>query len=65
MSQRGGKRPGAGRPVGSVGAYKPEAEQKKNRSIKFTDSEWAIVQDKAKLAGYGSASEYIRVKALE
>ncbi|HHV63836.1 MAG TPA: hypothetical protein GXX46_01980 [Peptococcaceae bacterium] len=65
MAQRGGKRPGAGRPTGTTGAYKPEKEQKKNRSIKFSDAEWAIVQEKAKSAGYDSISEYIRAKALE
>lgn len=53
---KGGKRQGAGRP--SLG------EIKKNRSIKYTDTEWARVNEKAKAENI-TASDYVRKKTLE
>jgi hypothetical protein len=54
---RGGKREGAG--------AKLRADVKAtNRSIKFTDTEWAIVGRKAVLLNK-TISDYIRRKALE
>lgn len=55
-TKHGGKRPGAGRPVVN--------DKRKLRSFKATDSEWEQIQQKAHNAGFSSASEYIRAKAL-
>lgn len=48
---RGGKRPGSGRKA-------PEG-LKKNRSVKFTDTEWELIKQKAKAENI-TASDYIR-----
>jgi uncharacterized protein (DUF1778 family) len=53
---KGGKREGAGaKPRSSVPA--------KNRSIKFTDAEWELIKQKAKLSNK-TISDYVRDKAL-
>jgi len=54
---KGGKREGAGpKPRAGVNA--------KNRSIKFTDTEWEEVKKKAKSVDL-TASDYVRKKTLE
>lgn len=57
MGQRGGARPNAGRKAPAEGV-------RKNRSIKFNDAEWALVQQYAQEANFKDASEYIRSLAL-
>jgi len=53
---KGGKREGAG--------PKPRAGVKaKNRSVKFTDAEWEVVKEKARVESL-TASDYIRKKVL-
>ncbi len=59
MSPRGGTREGAGRPAGSC---KPD--RKKNRTIKFTDSEWSQIKQAAKSHGL-TATKYMRMKLLD
>lgn len=54
--KHGGRRPGAGR--------KEVSEPRITRSIKFTDSEWGIIKQKANKENK-SASEYIRNKSLK
>lgn len=56
QSNRGGKRPGAGR--------KAPAGVRKNISIRFSESELSAIQEQAKIAGM-TISEYIRQKALQ
>ena len=41
---RGGKREGAGRPVGTFKA----GELRKNRTLKATDAEWELIKEFAK-----------------
>lgn len=52
----GGKRPGSGRPSAGDNLKKP-------RSIKFSDSEWEEVKNKAEVERI-SASEYVRKMVL-
>lgn len=54
--KHGGERKGAGR--------KPVQDPKIARSIKFSDTEWDTVKEKASAEGV-SASEYVRKKSLE
>lgn len=58
MPPRGGSRPNAGRKAPAEGV-------RKNRSIKFNDTEWALVQQYALEANFKDASEYIRAVALK
>ncbi len=56
ITTAGGYRPGSGR---------PEIEDaRRNRSVKFSDAEWAEVKRRAKEKGV-NMSEYIRSKALD
>ncbi len=57
-SEHGGSRPGAGRPP------LPEDEVRKARSVKFSDTEWEQVKEKAKASGM-NISEYIRSNTLK
>lgn len=58
MAQRGGYRPNAGRKAPADGA-------RKNHSIKFNDTEWALIKKYAQEAGFKDVSEYIRNIALK
>ena len=52
MSNRGGKREGAGRPLSA-------GEPRTGRNIRATDSEWQIIKNFAEIVKYGDKSAAI------
>jgi hypothetical protein len=59
-NNRGGERPGAGRPIGSI---KPPEDKRKNRCFKATDAEFDKITILSKNAGM-NVSKYIRTSIL-
>lgn len=63
-TQRGGYRPGAGRPPGSKNKVKTGIKRNVIKQVAFTPEEWKRIAAEMEAAGFKNVSRYIRERIL-